>query len=483
MPEGQGEEFTLEDLSKGDTILIKFDEKGEAAKITVLSSGMGGGPGGNQSEAPQEYEAVTEYTSDTEVEGETVVSEGTDENAIHILKQAQVRLNNMTITRTSSDSTGGDASSFYGVGAAVLTTDGTASITGSSIDTDAAGAAGIFSYGNGIVYAADTTITTWQNTSGGIHVAGGGTLYAWDIEATTAGESSAAIRSDRGSGKMVVDGGTYTSNGTGSPAVYSTADIAVNGAKMEATQSEAVCIEGMNALRIYDSDLIGNMPDQEQNDCTWNVILYQSMSGDSEVGNSTFEMSRGTLTAKNGGMFYTTNTESTFVLSDVDITYPKENQFFLRCTGNENQRGWGTKGENGADCYFTAIDQKMEGDIIWDSISQLDFYMIGESTLIGAVVKDETYAGKGGDGNCNLYIEEGSTWTVSGDSTVGKLSCAGTIQDASGNSVTVKGEDGTVYVNGTSDYTIIVESYTDKVDSKEASAITNWSEYEVERTS
>ena len=32
------------------------------------------------------------------------------------------------------------------------------------------------------------------------------------------------------------------------------------------------------------------MSDDEQNDCTWNVILYQSMSGDSEAGNSTFEM-------------------------------------------------------------------------------------------------------------------------------------------------------------------------------------------------
>ena len=63
------------------------------------------------------------------------------------------------------------------------------------------------------------------------------------------------------------------------------------------------------------------------------------MSGDSEVGNSTFEMVGGSLTAKNGGMFYTTNTESTFVLSDVDITYANDSDFFLRCTGNANEHG------------------------------------------------------------------------------------------------------------------------------------------------
>lgn len=39
----------------------------------------------------------------------------------------------------------------------------------------------------------------------------------------------------------------------------------------------------------------------------------------------------------------------------------------------------------------------MEGDVIWDSISQLDFYMTGESTLTGAITDDETYAGNGGD--------------------------------------------------------------------------------------
>ena len=82
---------------------------------------------------------------------------------------------------------------------------------------------------------------------------------------------------------MVVDGGTYTSNGTGSPAIYSTANIAVNNANLTANGSEAVCIEGLNSLHLYNSNLTGNMSDNEQNDCTWNVILYQSMSGDSEL--------------------------------------------------------------------------------------------------------------------------------------------------------------------------------------------------------
>lgn len=46
------------------------------------------------------------------------------------------------------------------------------------------------------------------------------TQRSQSVTATTNGESSAAIRSDRGGGTMVVDGRTYTSNGTGSPAIY-----------------------------------------------------------------------------------------------------------------------------------------------------------------------------------------------------------------------------------------------------------------------
>nr|WP_296083543.1 hypothetical protein [uncultured Blautia sp.] len=442
--------------------------------------GPGGTPGG-QSQGVESYDAVNDYTEDTTVDGETLSSAGTDENVAHISEGAKVSIKNSTITRESSDSQGGDNSSFYGVGAAILATDGEAYVSNSTIDTDSKGAAGLFAYGDGTVYASDDTITTKQDTSGGIHAAGGGTLYAWDMTVETNGESSAAIRSDRGGGKMVVNGGTYTSNGVGSPAIYSTADIAVNNATLTANGSEAICIEGLNSIHLYDSDLTGNMSDNEQNDCTWNVILYQSMSGDSEVGNSTFEMNGGSLTAKNGGMFYTTNTESTITLSDVDITYAEDSEFFLKCTGNSNQRGWGESGANGADCLFTATAQEMQGDVVWDSISQLDFYMTDGSTLAGAVTDDESNAGNGGDGYCNLYIGEGCTWTVTGDSTLTGLSNSGTIVDDKGNTVTVKGTDGTVYVEGESDYTITVNSYSDKADLSGASSTTQWSDYEVEK--
>ena len=487
-PGGGQETIALSDLAKGDQIMITLNDDGTAASITVMSmdGGQGGGmapggaPGGQQG-APDSYDAANEYTEDAESDGESFVSNGTDENAILVDNGANVTIKNAQVSRQSGDSTGGDNSSFYGIGAAVLAKDGTVNVSDSEITTDAAGAAGVFAYGDGTAYVSDTTITTKQDTSGGIHVAGGGTLYAWNVNAETSGESSAAIRSDRGGGTIVADGGTYTSNGVGSPAIYSTADIAVNDAQLTANGSEAVCIEGLNSIHLFNSDLTGNMADDEQNDCTWNVILYQSMSGDSEVGNSTFEMEGGSLTAKNGGMFYTTNTESTFLLSGVDITYADDSEFFLRCTGNENRRGWGSVGSNGADCLFTAKEQEMQGDVIWDSVSDLDFYMTDGSTLTGAAVDDESCAGEGGDSVCNFYISDDSTWVVTGDSTLTDLQCAGTITDENGNTVSVVGTDGTVYVDGDSEWTVTVESYEDTADLSGAAASTTWNDYAVDQ--
>lgn len=499
-PDGNGqsaeaEEISLSDIQEGDIVSITLDEDENAASITVMSMEMDGqgqpggdgqgapgqgGPGG-QSQGVDSYTAVNEYIEDTTVSNETIESTGTDENAALISSGANVTLDNDTITRTSADSQGGDNSSFYGVGAAVLATDGTAYVKDGSVTTDAAGGAGLFAYGDGTVYASDTTVKTAQDTSGGVHVAGGGTLYGWNLDVETNGESSAAIRSDRGGGTMVIDGGNYVSNGVGSPAIYSTADIAVSNATLTANGSEAVCIEGLNSIHLYDCDLTGNMSDLNQNDNTWTVILYQSMSGDSEVGNSTFQMDGGSLTSENGGVFYTTNTESTITLNNVDINYNDDNEFFLQCTGNTNQRGWGQSGVNGADCHFTGISQDMQGDVIWDSISDLDFYLTEGSSLTGAVVDDESYAGEGGEGYCNVYVSADSTWTVTGDSTVSSLENEGTIVDSNGKTVTIQGTDGTVYVQGDSEYTITTGSYSDTADMSGATAIQDQSVYTVEK--
>ena len=369
--------------------------------------GGNGGPGGPGGGKPESHSAVRTVSEDTDISGETIESTGDDENAL-LVTGGSVTLTDSTITRESSGSTGGDSASFYGVGAAVLAT--------------------------------------------------GGTLHASNLTVTTQGESSAAIRYDRGGGTMTVDGGSYTSNGTGSPAVYVTADISIENAALTANGSEALCLEGLNSVSLKNCFLSGNMRDLSQNDNTWTVILYQSMSGDSEVGKGTFAMEGGTLKSENGGLFYTTNTESEFTLNHVTIEAADDCEYFLRCTGNANQRGWGRTGANGADCAFIAINQEMNGLVIWDSISTLELSLTDGTVFTGAVIDDESCAGNGGDGSCALNIDAGSKWIVTGDSTVTALHCEGEIVDAQGRSVSVIDAQGNVLSAGESEYTITADA-------------------------
>lgn len=467
--DADGASIQVSDIKEGDFVKITTDSNGTAVQISLADMPGGpdgpqggpgngapgaGGPGGGAQSAPTSYSSVKEFTSDTEESGQSYTSEGTDESAVLVSNGANVTLKDFTVNRTSEDSKGGDSSSFYGVGASILVTDGTVDLKGGTITSDADGAAGAFAYDKGTVNISDTAITTTGNT------AGGGTVNAENLTVHTSGESSAAIRSDRGGGTMRVKGGSYTSSGTGSPAVYCTADIEVEDAKLTAENSEAVCIEGLNSLSLTNCDLSGHIQENEQNDCDWTVILYQSMSGDSEVGNAVLNMTGGSLTSENGGLFYTTNTESTFYLNNVNITPSSNNEFFLKCTGNANKRGWGQSGANGADCSFTAENQKMEGDVVWDSISNLKFKMTEGSILTGGFIQDESCAGNGGSGTADLSIDAESTWIVTKDSRLSGLTNKGTIKDADGKAVTIKGSNGTVYVQGDSAYTVTVDSYT-----------------------
>ena len=416
-----------------------------------------GDPGGHSSK-PESYTAVSTYTEDAEIDQETIDSVGKDENAV-LVTDGTVKISNSSLTRISSDSTGGDNASFYGVGAAVLTTGGTVKVENCVIDTNAAGGAGVFAYGDGIAYVSDCTITTKQDASGGIHVAGDGTLYASDLTVVTDGGSAAAIRSDRGSGTMVVNGGSYTSNGSGSPAVYVTADITISDADLTATGSEALCLEGFNSIKLFNCNLTGTMPDLSQNDNTWTVILYQSMSGDAQIGEGTFYMEGGTLRSGNGGIFYTTNTDSVFTLKNVQILAADDSEYLLRCTGNNNARGWGRTGSNGANCVFNAIDQALNGNVVYDSISNLTVSLTEDSVLTGAILDDESCAGEGGSGRCTLMIDASSQWIVTEDSHLGVLENQGTILDTDGKEVTIVNTAGSILRQGNGSMVITVDEY------------------------
>lgn len=314
-------------------------------------------------------------------------------------------------------------------------------------DGDGQGGPGGGSFGGSgtTVNISDSTITTTADNSGGIQTTGGGTTNASNLTVTTSGNSSAAIRSDRGGGTVNVDGGTYTSNGYNSPAVYSTADITVKNAELTANNSEALVIEGENSITLEDCTVYGNMSDTNgtsSDENVHNVMIYQSMSGDAEVGTSSFSMTGGSLTSNNGDMFYITNTNCTLSLTGVKLTNKDSDGYLLNVTGNSASHGWGSAGSNDAQVTFTADNQTLKGNIRVDSISTLDMTLSGNSTFTGTVnVIDNEDGGTAVSDNAVITIENGSTWNLTGNCMISNLTNNGTINF---NGYTITLADGTV---------------------------------------
>lgn len=443
-----GAEVTVKDVSVGDKVSVsaKDGELSYTENDAAPGSAPGGAPGGfgGSSEVTQGSSANT-ISTDGEYSGESYSSTGNDENALRI-DGAAVTLSGVTVSKSAGSSSNPENGDFYGVNAAILATNGAAvDIKDSDISSSAQNGNGVFSYGSGTtVNISDSTISTTADNSGGIQTTGGGTTNASDLTVTTAGNSSAAIRSDRG-GTVNVDNGSYTSNGYNSPAVYSTADITVKNAELTANNSEALVIEGKNSITLENCTVSGNMSDTEgasSDENVHSVMIYQSMSGDADVGTSEFSMTGGSLTSNNGDVIYVTNTHSIIKLSGVEITDADGEGCFMRVCGNSGSRGWGSAGSNGAQVEFTADGQDISGDIIVDSISTLDMTLTSGSCFTGRISIAANLTGSAAvENNAVITIGEGCTWKLTGDCTVTSLTNNGTI-DFNGYTITLA--DGSV---------------------------------------
>lgn len=409
-------DIDVSNISEGDMVKIVLDESGNVISITKeempkllqqqQGQQQGGGFGANGTDNGT---AANNADDDAVLSNMSFSSENDDENAIRA-DGVTVSLADCTITKTgsSSNTENGD---FYGMNAALLAENGAqVTVTGGEVTTSATNGNGIFSYGSGtVVNVSGTKIRTAERNSGGIQTTGGGKMNAEDLDVQTEGNSSAAIRSDRGGGTVNVKGGTYVTNGTGSPAIYSTADISVSDAVLTANNSEGIVVEGKNSVKLTDCTLSGKMQ------CTYNddseniqcIMIYQSMSGDADVGEAYFEANGGEITSLAGDMFYVTNTSCEIKLSEVKFNMA--DGVFLRAVGNSSSRGWGKSGENGGDVKMTLTDQTVEGDIVVDEISSLDLDMSG-SVLTGAINADNS------GGNISVFLDENSTWNLTSDS-------------------------------------------------------------------
>ena len=396
-----------------------------------------GGFGGHGSQQKDiKYSGATTLKTAAIETDKVYESSNTDESALLVSTKEAVTILQPTIGKTG-DSDGGDNCSFYGVNAALLVKGGsTTTIKGGTISSSATGANGVFSYGgnggrNGgegdgtTVVIEDTKITTTGNGSGGIMTTGGGVTKAKNLTVNTSGRSSAPIRTDRGGGVVTIEGGSYTSNGQGSPVIYSTADVTISDAVLTSTMSEGAVIEGKNSITLNNCQMtVSNTRRNSNAQFLDGIMIYQSFSGDAASGNSHFTMNGGTLTNRQGHIIHVTNTNAIITLNSVTLVNDAPAKVLLSVCAD----GW--KGASNK-ATLNAVSQQLDGSILVGNDSELTLTLANGSTFTGSISGNITNAAGNTvsteTGKVDVTLGDDCTWNLTADTYItsftGDASC------------------------------------------------------------
>ncbi|MEE1334900.1 hypothetical protein [Methanobrevibacter sp.] len=272
-------------------------------------------------------------------------------------------------------------------------------------------------------------ITTHSDKSRGLDATYNGAINAEKVIINTDGQSCAALATDRGDGQVHVKNseintGVSKTSGRGSPLIYSTGNITAENTKGTSYVSQIACIEGKNSIELTNCDMTGfaegNRQDGDKYVDLGGIFIYQSMSGDADVGTSTFTAKNSKLTiaedssvSKEAPMFHITNTACVINLENTELSF--NSGVFLE---SSSQNQWGNEGSNGGTCELNTENENIAGNVIVDSISSLNWNM--KNTQFKGAINST--------GNTTVSVGEGSTWTLTGDSTVSSLELNGNIE-------------------------------------------------------
>ena len=376
----------------------------------------GGQPGSDSSSTSVTYTAEYTYSSTNCLASSQVSSDDADENVILVQSGATFTLNGVTVSKTG-DASNTENAEFYGLNAAVLVTNSsTGVIYNSTIITNGKGANAVFSFGSSskIEIFNSTIDTTGTSSSRGLLATYTGTINAYNIFISTTGGSCATLATDRGEGNITCLDCKLITAGQGSPVVYSTGNITIDGTTGSALVSQMVVVEGANSALIKDSNLYSNSKgNRDTNVDSSGIFIYQSTSGDASEGVGSFAAVSSNFTIfsnssyySSAPMFFVTNAEATITLLGGN-TFNYGSGVFLKA--DTNTENWGTSGSNGGTVTLYVKGETINGNIICGSNSSITIYLTESSNLTGTITAT---------GTVNIYIDSTSKWTLTGNSVV-----------------------------------------------------------------
>lgn len=365
--------------------------------------GKFGGMQADQSDGSDLKAAKIVEGNSLSLSGQKLAASNTDENVFLVRKNGTLTLTDSELSKTG-DSSSADASNFTGQNAILLANNSNAILENLTLTSDADGANAIFATGEKAqVKAKHIRIHTKNNSSRGLDATYGGTITAEDVDITTEGAHCGALATDRGEGNVIVNGAKIHTSGEGSPCIYSTGNIQLTNGEGVATGSEIAVVEGKNSITLQNTKLTGHIKH--------GVMLYQSFSGDANVGVAEFTAKDSILNNQSSGpMFYITNTTAKATLENTTLN--QSGDILVKVTSNR----WGSSGKNGGDFTLNAKNQQLNGQILANNISKVTLNL-GEGSVFSGTINNDNQAEA-----ANIHLTKNAQWQMTADAYVTTIS-------------------------------------------------------------
>lgn len=326
------------------------------------------------------YSNIKAIYTNTNSSNEALASTASDESVIYVSNNNFVGLYSGNATKTG-DATNLENSKFYGVNSAVLFNKARGQLQNFNISTNAIGSHALCSINEAEVILNNSKLDTFKDNSSALVVTYGGKLDIRYYLITTTGKQSPCLFTDMKGGSISLSYGRMLSNGTESPVIYNAGNtINVNKVNTTSTESQSIVLESGH-INIEHSYMRSTGKGSNNDDGF--VVMYSKTKADTSftAGNTSFYNLGGT----DKRFFYVTNTKAK--INVTNCIFQNESATFLNASGNGN--GWGTQGKNGAEVELNLVNQKIESDIVVDSISQLTINM-KNSTIKGKINNAKT---------------------------------------------------------------------------------------------
>lgn len=313
-----------------------------------------------------------------------------DESAVLVENGAKLILTSVRLNKTGGHPSSPVWRELYGVNSALLANSGSnLLVETSTFNVHTSEADAITSQGAGTsvtVQGGQFNITRDRSTA--LRVTGGGFLKAEKVSVSTLGNKCPAVAACDDGSKAIVNEMKGSTNGVSSPLFFTSGELMATKCYMESGASQISTVEGNGSLTLDDCELIG------ANYCGFLVYSQDVREGEAHINITSCKLS-----SKGGAFFFVTNSDVSIHMQKNSIV--RSGKVLLNACKDD----WGIAGRNGGNVTLKADRQKLEGDVMVDSISSVRIILGKGSSLNGSVNSVGNPCAE-----ARLYIAKGASW-------------------------------------------------------------------------